>query len=93
MLDSHVVLVVPARLAAKIGTGVHCAFEDLTTPTPKLVIDGRRYEGHFEDILGTDMAFEASAAIGKNPAPNAGLFATCTKRLVVSECASSSFSD
>jgi TFIIIC subunit triple barrel domain len=85
MLDSHVVLVVPASLAAKIGSGVRCEFEDLTTATPKLLIEGRRYEGHFEDILGTDMAFETVAAIGESPTRNAGLKATCSKRLVFSE--------
>ena len=85
MLDSHVVLVVPASLAAKIGSGVRCEFEDLTTATPKLLIEGRRYEGHFEDILRTDMAFGTIAVVGENPPRNAGLKATCSTRLVFAE--------
>jgi hypothetical protein len=91
MPDMHVVLIVPPPVAAKISAGVRYEFTDLSSTSPKLIIDGRRYDGRYEDVLGTDLAFDPNETSEDNPPSHAGLVATSTKRLVFSECTSADF--
>jgi TFIIIC subunit triple barrel domain len=65
MSDMHVVLIVPPHVAEKISAGVLYAFTDLSSTSPKLRIDGRCYDGHYEDVLGTDLAFDPNETSGQ----------------------------
>jgi TFIIIC subunit triple barrel domain len=81
-VDMHVVLQVPSDVAAKLGSGTVFDLSGMDSSQPTLVVDGVAMVGHFEDIVGTDLAFDPSLAAATPPPRNGGLVATTTKRLV-----------
>jgi TFIIIC subunit triple barrel domain len=81
-IDMHVVLVVPGEVAAKIRAGAPYTLTQMDSTQPTISVDGETSIGRFEDILGTDLAFDPTLAAATPTSTNAGLVAVATKRLV-----------